>query len=226
MTTVYIVRHCEADGNLRRIFQGHTDAEISEKGAEQLRYLAERFRSVPLDAVYSSPLKRALLTADSINRYHGLPVETDAGLTEISGGCIEGLPWAELPVQYPEYARCWNLEPDRFEPKDGESMRQVYDRIWKTVTRIAAAHPDETIAVASHGCAIRNLLCRAKGLPIKQLNTVEWCDNTGVSILEFDESGRCRVALENDISHLPPELSTFATQTWWKKENVRKLYFD
>ena len=56
MTTIYLVRHCEAMGNINRIFQGHTDEEISENGRMQLERLAERFRGIHLDAVYSSPL--------------------------------------------------------------------------------------------------------------------------------------------------------------------------
>lgn len=224
-TTLYIVRHCEARGNVDRIFQGHTDADISEKGKAQLERLAERFRDIPLDAVYSSPLKRARLTADAINRYHGLPVHIHPGLIEIHGGYMEGKPWADFPVTNPEDARRWNLEPWLFAPQGGESMQAVYDRIWRAVGDIVTAEEGGAVAVASHGCAIRNLLCRAKGWPIQRLAEVAWCDNTGVSILEFDGPDKCRVVLENDISHLDEGLSTLAGQKWWRKENLASLNF-
>ena len=92
MTTLYLVRHCEAEGNTARVFQGSIDRDISPNGQKQLDRLAERFRDVPLAAVYSSPLLRAYKTAQAVNRYHGLPIVTDDRLKEINGGVWEGLP--------------------------------------------------------------------------------------------------------------------------------------
>ena len=225
MTKLYIVRHCEARGNIDRIFHGHTDSDISEKGKTQLERLAQRFQDVPLDAVYASPLKRTRLTAAAVNTYHDLPVHIHPGLIEIHGGYMEGRPWSEFPLTHPEDARLWNMEPHLFIPEGGEAMADVYDRIWKSVTEIAAVEAGHTVAVASHGCAIRNLLCRAKGWPISRLAEEPWCDNTGVSLLEF-ENGGCRLVFENDISHLDPELSTLAGQKWWRKENQAALNFN
>ena len=93
MTTIYLVRHCETKGNRQRLFQGHIDMDISEAGVQQLARLAERFRTVPLDAVYSSPLLRAMRTAQAVNRYHDLPIHQDARLIEINGGSWEGPHW-------------------------------------------------------------------------------------------------------------------------------------
>ena len=78
-TTLYLVRHAEAEGNWKRTFQGHIDSEVSEKGWTQLDYLARRFEQVRLDAVYSSPLKRAWATAEAINRFAGLPITPERG---------------------------------------------------------------------------------------------------------------------------------------------------
>ena len=105
MTTIYLIRHCEAAGNVGRRFQGHIDADITENGRRQLELLAERFRELPLDAVYSSPLLRARLTAEAVNRHHGLPVMLDDRLMEINGGLWEGRPWAELPALFPQADR-------------------------------------------------------------------------------------------------------------------------
>jgi probable phosphoglycerate mutase len=73
--------------------------------------------------------------------------------------------------------------------------------------------------VASHGCSIRNFLCRASGNPIERLNETDWCDNTAISIIDFDEHLQPTIVLMNDASHLPDETSTFAGQKWWKPEN-------
>ena len=62
---LYIVRHCEAAGNKERFFQGQHDGGISELGEIQLSFLAERFREINIDAIYSSPLTRARMTAEA-----------------------------------------------------------------------------------------------------------------------------------------------------------------
>lgn len=221
MTTIYLIRHCEAAGNIQRVFQGHMDADITPNGALQLDHLAERFKDVSLDAIYSSPLLRARRTAEAVNRHHHLPIQTDDRLMEINGGVWEGKPWASLPARCPLQSRKWLKKPWDFHPRKGEAMRQVYARMGAALSDIAAAHPGQAVAVASHGCAIRNALCWAKGWPIERLNDEGWCDNTAVSVLEFDEAGRVRVVSENDNSHLSGEVSTFAKQTWWKTGKLK-----
>ena len=100
--------------------------------------------------------------------------------------------------------------------REGGAIHPIALEAVQALTEIAAAHPGETVAVASHGCAIRNALCWAKGWPIERLSEVAWCDNTGVSVLRFDRD-RVELILENDNTHLNEELSTFAKQTWWKE---------
>lgn len=226
MTTLYVVRHCEARGNADRVFQGTTDAEISENGKEQLKRLSNRFKMIRIDGIFSSPLKRALKTADAVNHHLGLPVFCEAGLQEINGGHWENKPWAVFPEIYPAEARHWNVEPWNFAPVNGETMRDVYRRISTTVMEIVEKNAGRTVAVVSHGCAIRNLLCFFKGYPIERLNDVEWSDNTAVSKIEFDTSLTPKIIFENDSSHLSQDVSTFAKQDWWKKENRRKIMFE
>lgn len=216
LTTIYLVRHCEAMGNINRIFQGHTDEEISDNGLLQLEKLAERFRDIHLDALYSSPLKRAYRTAEAVNRYHQLPIHTDERLIEINGGHWEEKPWEALPELYPDEWAAWSCRPWSFAPQNGEPMRAVYARMAEVLSAIAEDHPGETVGVASHGCAIRNALCWASGRPIEQLLEIPWCDNTAVSVLEF-EDGRPSIILANDNGHLDDALSTLNKQSWWRE---------
>ena len=221
-----VVRHCEAMGNDLRIFQGSTDCDITENGARQLDALAERMREFPFQAAYSSPLKRAYKTAQAANRYYGLPIKTEARLAEIHGGCWEGKKWGDFPKLFPRDSYHWNNEPWKFHPDGGESMKEVYDRIWEAVTDIASRHFGQSVLVASHGCAIRNLLCHAHGWEIERLNDVDWCDNTAISVIEFDRELRPTILLENDSSHLTEHLSTFAKQSWWRRENCDAMQFE
>lgn len=204
MTEVYIVRHCEAEGNVNRTFQGTSDCDVTQLGEKQLSYLAERFRNIDLDAIYSSPLKRAFKTAEAVGKYSKIPIIKVEKLIEINGGEIEGICWEDFPITRPELEYHWSVEPHKFHPKGGESMVSVYRRSWEAIKEIVAQNKGKTVAVASHGCTIRNIMCHAEGKPIEQLNTVKWADNTGVFLLRFliDDS-LPEIVMFNDVSHLP-----------------------
>ena len=218
-TTVYVVRHAEAAGNIQRIFQGQVDSDISENGALQLEYLKARFAKTPFDVIYSSPLKRAYKTAQAVNAAQGLPIHTRADLMEICAGDMEEKPFARLPELYPKEWHDWDEEPWNYDPPHGESMRQLYARISAAYEDILRLHAGQRIVIVSHGCAIRNLTCYLKGLPVEQLQTIGWADNTSVMKIRR-EGGRDRILYERDISHLSAELSTLAKQNWWKKVEV------
>ena len=107
-----------------------------------------------------------------------------------------------------------------FAPEGGETMREVFDRIDQTVTKIAARHPGQEIALVSHGCAIRNLMTRIKFGDIAYLKDADWHDNTSVSLLEFD-GGAFRIVFEGDTGHLDDETTTLGKQTWWKQPGTQ-----
>jgi broad specificity phosphatase PhoE len=226
MTRIILVRHAEAEGNANRRFQGHSDANISEKGRKQLDLLALRCRNMACTAIYTSPLRRARETAEAILQFHDVPLLVEPDLMEINGGVWEDQPWKDLPQRYPEDAHNWNLEPWKFAPQGGESMEHLYQRIYDGILRIAKRHPGETVFVISHGCAIRNFLCRLHFDDITRLNDVAWCDNTAITILDFDDKDTFTLVTESDASHLDRETSTLANQVWWKPENREQLRFE
>lgn len=106
MTEIYMVRHCEAMGNVKKLFQGSTDLDISETGAKQLEYLRKRFDKISLDKVYTSPMIRTYKTAlATIGNKALLPVKNE-GLREICGGIVEGKPLKEFR-KIPGLADTW-----------------------------------------------------------------------------------------------------------------------
>lgn len=220
MTRLYLVRHAEAQGNIMRVFQGRIDADISENGYRQLERLKERFKTVDFDAVYSSPLIRAYKTARAADFYHNKPITTLEGLEEINGGRWEGELWDKIPSLFSEENEAWVNEPWRFAPQGGETMRHVYDRIWDTLLSIVKQNPGRTVLAASHGCAIRNFICRAKGLPLERLKEIEWFENTSISTVDFDNNLCAHVVSINDASHLDSETATLENQSWWKNSET------
>ena len=216
MTTIYLVRHAEAEGNVYRRCHGQYNALLTGKAYRQIEALARRFDDVKIDAVYASDLFRARVTAQGIAQRHGLPVQTDRELREIDMGEWEDRPWGELPRLYPEaYAR-WMQEPWNCRVPGGESVQQSGERLLRALRRLAHDHPGQTLVVASHGTGIRAALCLALGQPLSDMGGLGWCDNTAVAKLLFAEDGQIQVEYYNDNSHLPEELSTFAGQRWWK----------
>lgn len=216
MTTIYLVRHGEAEGNIQRIFQGQTDSHLTPTGLIQADFLAKRFESIPIDAIYSSPLRRAYDTAVAINRSKGLTIGLCDEFREIAAGDMEGRLFADIPAIYPEQWHNWDRQAPLYEAPGGETMKALYDRVSKAYEAIAARHDGQTVVLVGHGCAWRNLTCYLKGWPIDRLEEVAWADNTAVAVAQW-EKGTSRLLSEGDASHLPEELLTLAKQNWWKR---------
>ncbi len=206
MTRIYIVRHCEAIGNLKRIFQGSSNFDISELGAKQLEHLSARFKNAPLDRVFSSPLLRAVKTAQAIVGEKNLEVEIIENLKELHGGVVEGKPFVEAFNSIPGLADAWDNHPQDFAPEGGESMRHAYERIWETVKQIARENKGKNIACASHGGVIRCLNCRLLYNDINKLKDTKWSENTAVTLIEFDDDLNPKLVTLNCVCHLPLEL--------------------
>lgn len=215
MTTVYLIRHAEAEGNYYRRIQGQWDGQITALGHRQIEALAERMRLVPIDAVYSSDLTRTMTTAGAILKYHDLPLHTDPRLREIRMGVWEGKSWGDVLWNDAEQYRLFSDDPGLWHVEGSESWEHLQNRIYTAVTDIAARHDGQTIAIVSHGTAIRALMCRLGGVPSCQIHSVPHGDNTCVSLLHAD-GGTLTVEYACDNSHLGDDLSTFAKQTWWR----------
>lgn len=203
MTKFYIIRHCEAEGNVKRIFQGSTDMDISELGAQQLEFLGKRFESVDVDVIYSSPLTRAKKTAHAIADRKGMTVKVFDGLREVCGGVIDGNPIFESFKKYPHLADAWDNHPQDFAPENGEPMRDAYERIWKAVSEIVKENKGKSIVATSHGGVIRCLMCRLLYQDINRLKDVPWSENTAITLVEFQDDLSYNIVFSNNHLHLP-----------------------
>ena len=170
-----------------------TDSLLTERAYQQLPYLADRFEDVLLDAIYASDLYRARHTAKAIADRKGMKVHVRPVLREIAMGEWEDKTWAILPREVP----------------GGERVLDTGDRVLGGLRQLAQEWDGKSIAVVSHGSAIRGILCRVLGYEPEQIGQVGWGDNTCVAKFEFD-GGTIRPIYWNDASHLPEELSTFA----------------
>ena len=201
MTKIYLVRHAEAEGNLYRLVQGHFNGVITKRGYEQIRALRRRFEGVQIDAVYSSDLFRARTTARAVSEPRGLEIRLRKDLREMNLGWWEGRTWQEVAALDKEQLHNFHLDLEHFTVRDGETGAQVRDRLLSALRCIAAENEGKTVAVFSHGAAMRILLGTLRGMALQDIDQTVLCDNTGVSLLEWDGS-TLREVYGGDNSHL------------------------
>ena len=202
MTKMIIVRHCQAEGNRKRFFQGTIDSDITAEGAGQIARTAELLSAEPIDVIYSSPKIRAMKTAEGINIYHEVELRTDPELVEIDAGEWEGVLLSDIEKRYPEQYENWREHPEIFQAPGGESMKQVYDRVKKAILRIAAENRGKTVCVVSHGCAIKNIMCFLHGWEVDNIKEVPIGKNTSVNVVSFDDELRPTIVMEDYEDHL------------------------
>ena len=206
VTKVYLVRHCQSMGNIQKRFQGQYDADISPDGEKQLALLGLRFRNEPIDKIYTSPLKRAKLTALAIGQYHPeIPVIEDSGMIEINCGEMENLPLSEIGIKFPTAARNWDESPDLCEFPNGEKMPEVYARVNEALDRIIRENEGKTVVITTHGGVLRNLYARITYGNLQGIRNTQIFGNTSVSLVTA-ENGALSWSFANDNSHLPQEM--------------------
>jgi broad specificity phosphatase PhoE len=197
-----LARHGETASNRDGLGLGLQDVPLTEKGRHQAEALAEALAGVKIDAVYSSPLRRALDTAAAIASRHGLEVVVDEGLTEMDVGDLDGLTFEEMRARHPEFLSRWlGAEAATLRMPGGcESLQEVQERAREAVRRIAERHARQTVAAVTHNFTIHALLCDALNMPICDFRRLRH-DLAAISTLDVRD-GRAVVVQVNDTCHL------------------------
>jgi alpha-ribazole phosphatase len=185
MTKLILVRHGQTDWNREGRYQGQSDPPLNLTGRQQAQLLADKLADRPLDAIYSSDLRRATETAQIIAQRHGLPVRQDQRLREINQGEWEGLRVSEIITRYPQIWAVGQHDPLQMRAPGGEAPAEVAERVWAAISDIARVHPAGAVLIVSHGFALATLLIRIHGAPFSQIydyipdnadiKEIEWC---------------------------------------------------
>ena len=202
MTTIYLIRHAAAEGNLYRVAHGQYNSTITHRGYRQLAFLRKRFEGVHLDAIYGSDLLRAHTTASALYVPRNMEFRPMPLLREVCMGEWEQLSWGEVARRDAGIYHNFNHRPDLFELEGAEKFEDVRDRMLAAVRLMAAENPDGVIAATSHGAALRVLLGTLEGLTLAQIGDTPYGDNTAVSLLEV-EGDEIRLIYRDDASHIP-----------------------
>lgn len=194
MTTLFLIRHAENDFMRQHKLAGWLPGiHLNDRGLAQAQALVPLFESARLEAVYSSPLERALETAAPVARAHGLSVQRRADLGEIQYGRWQGQPLSRL-----RRLKLWTqvqTAPSLVTIPEGESFRHAQARMIEVLERLRAQHRG-AIACFSHADPIKLALSHFLGQPLDLFQRL-MIDPASVSTLAFAE-GRVRVIGIND----------------------------
>ena len=200
MSRLLLVRHGDTASNSRERFWGVTDVELSTAGISQAERLRDRLASEKIDAVYSSNLKRALVTAEIIASKHQLGVITCPELREINFGELEGLAFNEISQTYPELAQFWVRRNPKLKYPGGDSLEEFTSRVITFLPRLEKHATRETILIVAHSGVLRTLICQLLGLEMVQ----RWQFRTDLASLSIVETYPPEAILTrlNDLCHL------------------------
>jgi len=201
MAEIILVRHGETEWNVQEIFRGRIDVELSETGVRQAELLAEYLSGVKIDAVYSSPLKRALNTAQAIASYHNLKVEIAPRLIDFGYGKWQGLPHQEVKRRYKKLYNEWLGNPHLVKMPGGEILNDVRERALTVVDEVIAKH-EGTIVLVSHRVVNKVLICALLGLGNSHFWNIRQ-DVCGTTTFIY-ENKRFTLTKHNDTSYLSP----------------------
>jgi len=199
-TRILLIRHGQTEWNRQRIFRGRADIPLSEAGLQQAEALANRLAGEPVSAIYSSPLKRAYVTAEHLAARCRAALRPVERFTDISYGEWEGQHYQQVERAYPELYAGWQTEPHLVRPPGGETLAEVRQRAAAALDQVIAQHPVCTVAVVSHRAVNKVLLSMALGLGDDGFWRIRQ-DTCCLNMLEWD-GGRFAVCLLNDTCHL------------------------
>ncbi len=211
MTALFLIRHAANDFVKEGKMAGWLpDVHINDEGHQQAEQMAARMDKIVLDAIYSSPLERAVETAEYLARPRGLEVQRRESLGEVRVGAWEGQKIDDLNKT--DEWRMFQVYPSGARPPGGETGQQVQMRAVGEVESICAAHPEGTVAIVSHADTIKAVVAHYAGIHLDLFQrlvvspasvTVLWIGPWGPRVVRLNDAG----ALDEIRPPKPPEQS-------------------
>lgn len=197
MTTILLIRHGENDTIGKRLMGRLPGVHLNDNGRKQAEQLAQALGSAPIKAIYSSPLERAMETAEPLARALNLAVQAAPGIAELACGDWQGKTLKQLGR-----LKVWKVvqeKPSTFRFPGGESFVEAQMRAAAEVGRILAAHEEQDlVALFSHGDIIRLLVAHFLGVPLDLFQRLS-ANPASISVVHVDQKGRPHVAHVNQV---------------------------
>jgi broad specificity phosphatase PhoE len=164
LTHVRLVRHGEVAAEHQGTYYGGAEVPLSEHGEAESRRLAQHLATHdPPQALFSSPLRRALAVAEPLAAATGLTLQIDAGFRELHRGCWTHLTHGQLEARWPGAIAAYLADPETCNAPDGESESAFSARVWSALDRAVAQHAGQRLVIVTHGHVIRVAMRRVLG---------------------------------------------------------------
>lgn len=210
MAELILARHGETAWNVEKVFRGRADVDLNRVGLKQAELLGKYLSNWELEAIYSSPLRRALDTANMVAGYQKVAVRVAEGLTDFDYGEWQSVPEQEVKKLYPALLNEWHSNPHKVRTPGGESLEDVRRRVVELINDILPRHRGNVLLV-SHRVVIKVLICYLLGLDNSHFWNISQ-DVAGITIFNYAD-GRFVLTKHNKTSHLQelqkPQLGDF-----------------
>ena len=199
-TVTLLLRHGQTPMSVQKRYAGRTDAPLTDTGVRQAVAAAKRLAPAGIAAIVTSPLQRAVRTAEEVAAATGVPVLTDDGFRETDFGAWEGLTFAEVRERWPSEVTRWLADPD-VAPPGGESFAAVSERVTAALHRVLAGREGQTVLIVSHVTPIKMLVAAALLAPSAALYRMH-LDVAALCEIDWYADGPAVLRSFNDTAHL------------------------
>ncbi|MBN2548993.1 MAG: histidine phosphatase family protein [Anaerolineales bacterium] len=201
MTRILLVRHGQTEWNRVERFRGRADVPLNDVGLAQAEATGQRVaKEWQLTAIYSSPLVRAVKTAQAIAVHFDLPVQIHPDLADIDYGDWQGMTPEDARQRWPDQIDNWYNHPERTRIPGGETLADLRGRAMSVVDELVEKHPNETIAIVGHTVINRIILLGILGLGNRRFWRLHQ-DTCAINVIQA-EAGEFTLVSMNDTCHL------------------------
>lgn len=200
MGKVYLLRHGRTAWNKDKIFRGRADVPLDEHGLAQAKCVAQALKGIEIGRIYSSPLSRAVQTAEPVAACKQLPLNEVPEFLDIDYGQWTSKADEQVRQLFPELYQQWLIQPEQVHFPDGEDLAGVRYRAFAKLEKLAAEADEQSILMVTHRVVLKVLLCSAMEMGLSKFWQVQ-VDTASLSVLGFEQGG-LKLLLLNDTCHL------------------------
>lgn len=197
-TIIYLTRHGETEWNIEKRLQGRGDSPLTKDGIQRAKELRDRIKNIDIDVIYSSPIKRALNTANILRGNKNIDIVTDDRLMEMCFGDYEGKKIDIIQKENPNWDIKLIMQGNvEICSPNGENLKEVRERISKLMNKIIAENIGKSILIVTHGITLKALMYYFKD---KDVNS-EVMGQATLTKINIDEKNNFYIEFKNDDSH-------------------------
>jgi broad specificity phosphatase PhoE len=196
-----LIRHGETDWNREKVFRGWRNVRVNTTGIAQADATADALADKVFEAIYTSPLKRSVVTARRIAKPHGVDLRINEGFMDVNYGTWEGLTASKVEASYAPLYRKWLETPGKVKFPGGESMKKAWKRVNSALREVLWTHGTGTVVIVSHRIPLKMMTAYLLDKKLSDIGGIRH-DPCAVSVFEVQHKREYRTVVLNDSRHL------------------------